>query len=204
MTPARLVLVIAGARKRAEEHELAAREENQHALDVLIVEAMPMVERNASSIWRHVATRIEKSELMDAGYLALVEASKKFDPERGIPLHAYARRAVRGAMWDTVRRRNWVEMSHLELKVELIETADERQSPEAMFQESRIKEATRAAMENLTDVERFVVQRYYAGNELGAIGVEMGGVPKHTVYRTHKRALGKMQAYFRMRGIKAA
>ena len=58
-------------------------------------------------------------------------------------------------------------------------------------------------MECLDERERLVVKRYYDGEELVAIGKEIG-LCKQTMTNIHRKALGKMQAYFRLRGIKAA
>jgi RNA polymerase sigma factor (sigma-70 family) len=182
---------------------VAAVELARKALELLIVAAMPMVEKNASSIARLMPARIEKQELADAGYVALVEAAQFFDANRTTTLAQYARLRVRGAMWDLVRRRNWTEMSHLELRVEFIEMPDERQAPEAMLEETRLKARSAEAMTCLSERERLVVKRYYAGEELVAIGRDIG-LCKQTMTNIHRKALGKMQEYFRLRGIKAA
>lgn len=162
-----------------------------------------MVTRNAAAIKRLAPSQVECGDLVNAGHVALVAAAAKFDPRWGTTLAAYARLAVRGAMWDQVRRRNWVEMSHLELKVEFIEIADDRQSPEAMLEAAKKKKAATEAMGCLDGRERVVVSRYYGGEELVEIGREMG-IGKKTMTKIHRRALGKMQEYFRLRGIKAA
>jgi len=116
-------VALGGARRRAafaEDARARVAATAKAALDVLILAAMPMVARNAASIAATMPPQVDQQDLADAGYLALVIAAGKFDAKRGIALSAYARLAVRGAMFDLVRRRNWVEMKHLELKVEFI------------------------------------------------------------------------------------
>lgn len=208
------VIGITAARRKAAEQIAAIA--IAEALRGLIVQAMPMVERNARSIARFLPPQIDKLDLADAGYVALCEAAQKFDLSRGVPLDAYARRKVRGAMWETVRRRNFREMSHQEVIPELtnefagytfeaeIYAADERTCPESMLEEKRRTATARAAMECLSAREKFVVEKYYDGNELRAIGALMGGLRKDSVCRIHRRALGKMQEHFRLRGIRAA
>ena len=200
------------------------------ALELLIVAAMPMVEKNASSIARLMPARIDKQDLVDAGYLALVERAQTFDGSRGTTLAQYARLGVRGAMWELVRRRNWREMSHWGIQThEAAETSaggaagticagsdsykeglapisfmiDTRQAPDVLLEEARKKARSAEAVSCLDARERMVVERYYAGEELIAIGREIG-LCKQTMTNIHRRALGKMQEYFRLRGIKAA
>lgn len=228
----RLVLVaLVGARRRASlARRRASLQQQQRAAAIarraeshaLIESAMPMVERNARSIAKRLPPQIDKDELLDAGYLALVQAAGKFDPERGIPLEAYARRAVRGAMWELVRRRNWREMSHYQIPEETIghyrgdhraasetqraplsEFVDDTGDPHVMLEEKLRRERAEAAMGCLDDRERLVVRKYYAGIELTEIGRSIG-LSKGSASRIHLGALRKMQKYFALRGIKAA
>lgn len=213
----RLVLVtVARVRRRAVEERAAAVLAHRETLREMVVAAMPMVERNARGIARRLPPQIDKQDLVDAGYLALVEAAQKFDPTRGVTLEQYAMQKVRGAMWDTVRRGNWREMSHLQLPDERAGEKQEnegaaaplsaiahRLDPEAVLEEKRRQELATTAMECLSDRERLVVQRFYAGDGLGEIAEDLG-LCKATICIAHRQALRKMQAHFAMRGIKAA
>lgn len=46
---------------------------------------------------------VDRDELLGEAALALVEASRRFDPARGVPFGAYAARRVRGALLDSLR-----------------------------------------------------------------------------------------------------
>ena len=46
----------------------------------------------------------ELDELVAAGSLGLVEASERFEPEKGVPFRNYAHLRVRGSMIDAIRR----------------------------------------------------------------------------------------------------
>ena len=185
-----------------------------------------MVERNAGGIARQLAGAVDLQDLLDAGYVKLVEKAQHFDSTRGVRLEAYARKAVRGAMYELARRREWKERSHSQLPAEggfttiggrVLEGDGETrrpnterflsrddQNPETLLEEKRRRATAVDAMQCLSDRERYVVSRYYDGWNLTEIGAQIGLPRKDSVCRIHTRALGKMRAYFAMRGIKAA
>lgn len=76
MTPAQVALV--------ESHRA-----NVHALAVRLLPTLP---------------RVELDDAIADGYVGLVQAALAFDPNRGVPFHAYAAIIVRGAIIDGTRR----------------------------------------------------------------------------------------------------
>jgi RNA polymerase sigma factor for flagellar operon FliA len=65
---------------------------------------LPLVQRVASNIRKHLPVHIEVDELAANGVLGLVDAADKFDPSKGVKLETYARHRVRGAILDSLRR----------------------------------------------------------------------------------------------------
>lgn len=65
------------------------------------------VHRAVSRLPGHVAS----DELFAAGLLALAEASRSFDPRRGVPFAAFAAQRVTGAILDELRRGDWAPRS---------------------------------------------------------------------------------------------
>ena len=65
------------------------------------------VHRAVSRLPGHVAS----DELLAAGLLALVEASRSFDPHRGVPFAPFAAHRVTGAILDELRRSDWAPRS---------------------------------------------------------------------------------------------
>jgi len=61
----------------------------------------------ASSIPRHV----ELDELVSAGTVGLVEASRRYDPERGVKFEAFVAERVRGSIIDFLRSLDWAPRS---------------------------------------------------------------------------------------------
>jgi len=70
----------------------------------LLAEMLPLVQRVAFNIRKHLPAHVEADELAANGVLGLVDAVAKFDPSKGVKLEAYARHRVRGAILDGLRR----------------------------------------------------------------------------------------------------
>ncbi|MBS7457242.1 RNA polymerase sigma factor FliA [Coralloluteibacterium stylophorae] len=66
-------------------------------------------------IAHHLATRlpasVEIDDLVQAGMLGLIEASRGFDASQGASFETYASIRIRGAMIDEIRRGDWVPRS---------------------------------------------------------------------------------------------
>lgn len=77
-----------------------------HARNQLIVDNLPLVGYLVSEIWGR-ATHLSRDDLASAASLGLVLAADSFDPERGVPFGAYARRRIMGAIADEMRSADW-------------------------------------------------------------------------------------------------
>jgi RNA polymerase sigma factor for flagellar operon FliA len=66
-----------------------------------------VVLRLSAGFPRHV----DRSELVSAGMVGLVEAADRYDPARGIPFSRFAATRIRGAMLDSVRTADWAPRS---------------------------------------------------------------------------------------------
>jgi RNA polymerase sigma factor for flagellar operon FliA len=66
--------------------------------------ALDLVDAIARRIAREVGSSVEMDELLSFGREGLLDASRKFDPDRGVPFRGYASFRVRGAILDGVRK----------------------------------------------------------------------------------------------------
>jgi RNA polymerase sigma factor (sigma-70 family) len=181
--------------------------------DELVLDNLTMVEKLATGILFQVrAAVVDRGELVAAGRLRMIVLAESFDGERGISFEGYARQAVRGAMWELVRRRNWKNSSHQSLDSvsangEDLEcapqVADERQTPEELLESARKRALAGEAMLVLSERERYVVVLYYRDHDLGAIGKQLN-IGASMASRVHRQALAKMREYFRLQGRRAA
>jgi RNA polymerase sigma factor for flagellar operon FliA len=76
--------------------------------NALAVDNMDIVRIIARRMMRIVPASISRDDLEGAGYVGLVQASRKFKPEMGYKFATYAGRRIRGAMLDWLRHMDWV------------------------------------------------------------------------------------------------
>lgn len=72
-----------------------------------MIEHLPLVGYIVSDLCNR-NTRLDRDELASAGQFALFQASRSFDPERGVAFAAYARTRIAGALADELRSQDWV------------------------------------------------------------------------------------------------
>lgn len=75
--------------------------------DQLVVQYLPLVGYLVSDLCAR-ATQLDRDELASAGQFALFQASRSFDPSRGVPFGSYARTRINGALYDDLRSKDWV------------------------------------------------------------------------------------------------
>ena len=74
--------------------------------DDLVTEHLWLVDRLAANAARRYPSHTDRHDLWSAGVLGLVEASRRFDPNEGVPFAAFASARVRGEIIDQVRSRD--------------------------------------------------------------------------------------------------
>lgn len=79
--------------------------------DDLITSNIPVVTHIVRETMGRVPSHVNRDDLTSAGLAALVQASKSFDAERGVPFSRYAATRVRGAILDELRGIDWASRS---------------------------------------------------------------------------------------------
>ncbi|HEY8541647.1 MAG TPA: FliA/WhiG family RNA polymerase sigma factor [Pseudothermotoga sp.] len=74
----------------------------------IIKEMLPTVKRIASDLLHNLPKNVELDDLVQEGVLALLSAVRRYDPQKGTNLHAFAVKRVKGAMYDYLRRIDWM------------------------------------------------------------------------------------------------
>lgn len=94
-------------------------------VDELIEQHLPLVEHQVLRLSGGFPRFVDRSELVSAGTLGLVEAARRYDPDTGVPFASYASRRIRGAILDLVRSQDWAPRSvrSLTRRVEAAEQA---------------------------------------------------------------------------------
>jgi RNA polymerase sigma factor for flagellar operon FliA len=82
-----------------------------HEQSALVEEHLPLVEHIVLRLSATFPRFIDRSDLISAGTLGLVEAAHRFDPSVGVPFGRYAARRIRGAILDLLRSTDWAPRS---------------------------------------------------------------------------------------------
>lgn len=77
------------------------------ATDELVTSHVPLVRHIVLETLGRVPSHVNRDDLTSAGLVALVKASRSFDPDRGVPFARYAATRVRGAIVDELRASDW-------------------------------------------------------------------------------------------------
>jgi RNA polymerase sigma factor for flagellar operon FliA len=73
----------------------------------LLLEHLPIVRFVARRIQERLPQHIEFEELLAAGTLGLIDASRKFNPDKNVQFRSYAQFRIRGAILDSLRTLDW-------------------------------------------------------------------------------------------------
>ena len=79
--------------------------------DRLVEQYAPLVKRIAYPLLGRLPSSVQVEDLMQAGMIGLLEASRKFDFGKGASFETYAGIRIRGAMLDEVRKGDWAPRS---------------------------------------------------------------------------------------------
>jgi len=82
----------------------------KHA-DDLIRQHAALVKRIAHHLVARLPSTVQVDDLIQAGMLGLLEASRKYDASKGASFETYAGIRIRGSMMDEVRKGDWVPRS---------------------------------------------------------------------------------------------
>jgi RNA polymerase sigma factor for flagellar operon FliA len=168
--------------------------------DALITENIPLVRAIARNLIVRLPPSFELDDLVAAGNIGLIEAAQRFEVERGVPYSAYACRRIRGAMRDSIRRKEWLSATCAPL--------DEH--PSYLPDYDRLIERTETAkvvikcLDDLPDREKQLIEsHYYKERYVRDAGREIGvGTDRAT--QLHKQALDRLEISLRRRGVQQA
>jgi RNA polymerase sigma factor for flagellar operon FliA len=79
--------------------------------EFLITECLPLVKFIAHRISSRLPAHVDVDDLIHSGILGLMDAVKKFEPDRNIKFKTYAEQRIRGAILDGLRELDWVPRS---------------------------------------------------------------------------------------------
>jgi RNA polymerase sigma factor for flagellar operon FliA len=78
------------------------------AKEELILKYVPLVKHIVGKITVQIPDKFEYEDLVNYGVLGLIDALDRFDPERGVKFSTYAVPRIKGAIYDELRKIDWV------------------------------------------------------------------------------------------------
>ncbi len=90
---------------------LVYSEVQNHNVDELVREHAPLVKRIAHHMLGRLPDSVQVDDLIQAGMIGLLEATRKYDGGKGASFETYAGIRIRGAMLDEIRRGDWAPRS---------------------------------------------------------------------------------------------
>lgn len=148
----------------------------------------------------HLPASVDREDLVEAGFIGLIDAARRFDPERGVKFDTYAVPRVRGAMLDELRAHNRIQVS---LQGEPAgaggderggrESASYEPDPRERVEFEEQKHLLAAAIGNLPAHEQAVIRLYYFERRLlREIGAKLG-LCNSRVWQLHRSALKRLR-----------
>lgn len=100
------------------------RVEGSRTRELFLNAHVDVVRYVAQRILSRLPSSVELEDLVQEGFLGLLDAVQKFDPSRGVLFRTYLENRVRGAILDALRKRDWrprtVRRSQRELEETLV------------------------------------------------------------------------------------
>jgi RNA polymerase sigma factor for flagellar operon FliA len=84
------------------------RERDRATRDQLILAYSPLVKHVAGKIVSRMPAHVDVADLVSYGLGGLIEAVERFEPDLGVRFETYASTRIRGAIFDELRRLDWV------------------------------------------------------------------------------------------------
>jgi RNA polymerase sigma factor for flagellar operon FliA len=79
--------------------------------EALLIKHASLVKKIALHIQARLPDSVQLDDLLQAGMMGLLEASKSFDPSKGASFETYAGIRIRGSVIDEVRTSDWIPRS---------------------------------------------------------------------------------------------
>jgi RNA polymerase sigma factor (sigma-70 family) len=143
-------------------------------------------------------------DLVQEGFIGLIDAADKYDPGLNVPFAAYAFYRVRGAICSSVRRSQWANSTMAsifsdggELMFEPTSSAPDHDGD--LNRETRGRQLRAALAEHLTPRERFVVELYFFEGETLLEAGKRLGVNNSRASQINHKALQKLAALDELR-----
>ncbi|NIZ93046.1 sigma-70 family RNA polymerase sigma factor [Kineococcus rubinsiae] len=128
----------------------------------LVEKSLPIVGYITNEFIGRLPSHVSRDDLTSAGLLALVQASRAYDPSTGVPFNRYANTRIRGALLDELRGQDWASRGARSRARKLTQIEDQLTAqlgrrPSAEETASALGVTTRELHDTRDDAQRAVV-----------------------------------------------
>ncbi len=145
---------------------------NELNADSLVTQHAPLVKRIAYHLMNRLPPNVQVDDLIQAGMIGLLEASRNYDPSQGASFETYAGIRIRGAMLDEIRRSDWTPRS-VHRKARMVADAM-RRIENQQGRDARDVEVAEALQLSLEDYHRILLDasgcRIFSVEDLQTVG----------------------------------
>jgi RNA polymerase sigma factor for flagellar operon FliA len=75
--------------------------------DRVVLEHLPLVKAIAIRVHENLPVHVDLDDLIHAGVLGLFDAVTKYDEDKNVAFHSYAKHRIKGAILDSLRQLDW-------------------------------------------------------------------------------------------------
>ena len=75
--------------------------------DRIVLDHLPLVKAIAVRVHENLPVHVDLDDLIHAGVLGLFDAACKFNPDKQVVFHSYAKYRIKGAILDSLRQLDW-------------------------------------------------------------------------------------------------
>src|SRR6201993_3234012 len=80
---------------------------SQEVRDQVVLDHLPLVKAIAIRVHENLPVHVDLDDLIHAGVLGLFDAVTKYDAEKNVAFHSYAKHRIKGAILDSLRQLDW-------------------------------------------------------------------------------------------------
>ncbi len=85
----------------------SAEQTSKEARDQVVLDHLDLVKAIALHLSKSLPVHVDLDDLIHSGILGLLDAAKKYNPEKHVIFQKYAKHRIRGAMLDSLRQLDW-------------------------------------------------------------------------------------------------
>ncbi|MGH9661797.1 MAG: sigma-70 family RNA polymerase sigma factor [Bryobacteraceae bacterium] len=75
--------------------------------DRIVIDHLPLVKAIAVRVHENLPVHVDLDDLIHAGVMGLFDAATKYNPDKKVVFHSYAKHRIKGAILDSLRQLDW-------------------------------------------------------------------------------------------------